>query len=162
MSKSKGSLSSLLAKFKKGDLKKSAPAAANEAKGQSQDNEKNDALIAALLKFQSNQWSSLSFKRNSTDRIQSSQGGADSTFLCFIIIDKLPHEVIWRTWLQQGGTELQNRVKICIHAKYPRDVDSDWVRERLVPFNLHPGWGSIDLTAVMLKLVEYVGVVNIM
>ena len=156
MSKPKGSLSSLLAKFKKGDLKKSTSSGSTETNGQSQNTEKNDALIAALSKFQSNQLSTLAFKENNGPDDIGARSTADSIYLCFIIIDKLPHELIWRTWLQHGGPDLQNRVKICIHAKYPRNVDSDWVRERLVPFNLHPSWGSIDLTAVMLKLIEYV------
>jgi hypothetical protein len=85
--------------------------------------------------------------------------------LCFIIIDSLPHEYIWRTWLEQGQGQGQGgspRVRIYIHAKHPAGVKSPWVRARLVPFSLCPAWGSADLTAAMLRLLDYVSIALIL
>ena len=79
-----------------------------------------------------------------------------SLVLCFIIIDGLPLEAIWRAWLQLAPEDHRNRIKIFIHAKHPEEVSSQWVRDRLVPFNLKPEWGSIELTRVMIKLLEHV------
>ena len=44
-------------------------------------------------------------------------------------------------------------VKFLIHAKYPDRVKSGWVRDRLVSFHLKPGWGSLELTEVMIKML---------
>jgi hypothetical protein len=105
--------------------------------------------------------------------------------ILIIIIDELPHEPIWRLWLEHGITEQsatkQNTsssdavssagctktplsadysslpVRIWIHAKFPDRVRSPWVRERLVKsFQLKPTWGSLELTDVMLRMLEEV------
>lgn len=78
--------------------------------------------------------------------------------LLFIIIDSLPHECIWRSWLELGGDALSSRVDIYVHAKHPELVSSAWVRQRLVPFNLKPEWGSVELTMAMMRMLEHVRV----
>lgn len=138
-------LSSLLAKFKKGPASQST----STALGRVEDSGENTQLIKALAAFHQNQLNVLA----AADEDSGNKG--DAVCLCFIIIDSLPHEFIWRTWLKQAGDEAK-RVHIYIHAKYPNAVRSAWVKERLVPFSLHPAWGSIDLTATMIKLLEYV------
>lgn len=47
-------------------------------------------------------------------------------------------------------------VRFLIHAKYPEKVQSPWVRERLVSFQLRPGWGSVELTEVMVRMLSEV------
>ena len=49
-----------------------------------------------------------------------------------------------------------SRVNFLIHAKYPDKVKSGWVRDRCVPFHLKPGWGSLELTEVMIKMLDEV------
>jgi hypothetical protein len=74
----------------------------------------------------------------------------------FIIIDDLPHEALWRVWLEQLDN-VEECVKIIIHAKFPNKIKSAWVRERLAKsFHLKPNWGSVVLTEVMVKLLEEV------
>lgn len=144
-------LTDLLAKFKKG------PSKSTSVLSSPADSEKRDDLIAALKAFRDDRARHIHFI-DTTASIDVEASGCLQ--LCFIIIDTLPHELIWRTWLRHGGMAT-DRVKITIHAKYPSAVSSDWVRERLVPFNLCPSWGSIDLTAVMIKHLEHVSWQNI-
>ena len=74
--------------------------------------------------------------------------------LLFIIIDDLPHELLWRVWFNL--LENEQRVKIFIHAKYPEKVLSPWVRSHLVDFHFIPSWGSIEITKVMISLLRKV------
>lgn len=110
------------------------------------------------------------FQRNNVNNInaESSSLSAGSGFeplgegeeialcLCFIIIDEFPHEILWRSWLNRLSSDMKLKISIIIHAKFPGRVRSIWVKERLVPFNLKPEWGSKELTAVMLKLLKHV------
>lgn len=86
--------------------------------------------------------------------------------LLFIIIDDLPHEAIWRLWIEEGSKKLRDQwaqdhpdctvphVRVWVHAKHPERVRSSWVQERLVKtFHLSPAWGSIEITSVMLKML---------
>jgi hypothetical protein len=47
-------------------------------------------------------------------------------------------------------------VRFLIHAKHPERVQSPWVKERLVSFQLRPGWGSLELTEVMVRMLSEV------
>lgn len=47
-------------------------------------------------------------------------------------------------------------VRFLIHAKFPDRVKSGWVRDRLVSFHLKPGWGSLELTEVMVRMLDEV------
>eukprot|EP01041_Mallomonas_annulata_P006685 gene6685-13543_t len=74
--------------------------------------------------------------------------------LLFIIIDDFPHELIWRSWLKCGAEVGIPPVRIWVHAKYPEKVTSPWVRKHLVHFHFVPEWGSIEITKVMIKMLE--------
>lgn len=74
--------------------------------------------------------------------------------LLFIIIDDLPHELIWRVWL--NSIEDENRVKVFIHAKNPDKVQSQWVKSHLVDFCFRPQWGSVEITKAMIELMRKV------
>jgi len=61
--------------------------------------------------------------------------------LLFLTIDELPHEHIWRAWIEgkvslpQGVTGSTNKTLIIsaiCHAKYPDKVKSSWLRQRLL------------------------------
>jgi len=61
--------------------------------------------------------------------------------LLFIIIDDFPNEYIWRLWLEECNAPFSidsrpssQKVTIHIHAKYPQNVKSKWVKDRLVNF----------------------------
>ena len=98
--------------------------------------------------------------------------------ILLIIIDSLPHEAIWRHWVNtydtQHTTSLPSHthslsptlpiptnpscpveIQFFIHAKHPDKVTSSWVRDRLVKtFQLKPQWGSLELTEVMIRLAQ--------
>lgn len=87
--------------------------------------------------------------------------------LLFIIIDDLPHELIWRLWLNlnnnnTNNNENNNKFEIFIHAKYPEKIQSKWVKKYLVDFCLLPEWGSVEITKVMIKLLRKVNVIIIL
>jgi hypothetical protein len=42
--------------------------------------------------------------------------------VCLCIVDDLPHEEIWKYWMQDGAAELY------LHAKHPEKIKSDWAR----------------------------------
>lgn len=74
--------------------------------------------------------------------------------IMFLIIDKFPHEDIWKLWLANKTTSNEN-IRILIHAKYPENIESPWVLQHLVTsFHYVPEWGSSDITRVMLGLMK--------
>jgi hypothetical protein len=96
-----------------------------------------------------------------------------------IIVDDLPHEALWRLWLEHGINDLKSShrnsttksteqidvneanlpVRIWIHAKFPDRIRSPWVRSKLVrTFQMKPDWGSVELTEVMVRMLEEVRV----
>ena len=78
----------------------------------------------------------------------------ESLGLLFIIIDDLPHELIWRAWLMTSKSSAS--IKIFIHAKFPEKIRSPWVKSHLVNFHYFPEWGSIEITKVMVHLLREV------
>lgn len=85
--------------------------------------------------------------------------------LLVICIDELPYEHIWKEWAKTGDAV----VSLLVHAKYPKKIKSDWLRQRLL---LHPPrigrgdcyadpeylthspeWGSVQITRAMVELV---------
>ena len=73
----------------------------------------------------------------------------------FIIIDSFPHEAVWRSWLEMASSASRDKVRILIHAKFPDRVTSPWVKRHLCKtFQLSPSWGSLELTDVMVRLLE--------
>lgn len=77
-----------------------------------------------------------------------STGYNDHIALLFLVIDDLPYEVIWRRWISH------HHVDVFIHAKYPDRIISPWVRKHLVPSNLQPNWGSVEIVQAELLLME--------
>jgi len=87
--------------------------------------------------------------------------------LLFIIIDALPFEWVWRSFIQlyetqqklhrQSSSSPSNEfpsIRVWIHAKYPSRVKSPWVRSHLVNFCISAEWGSVDLTKIMVRLLD--------
>jgi len=98
--------------------------------------------------------------------------------ILIIIVDSLPHEILWRLWLDHythhhhhhhhtpptvpsssssSGLMHQQHpstVHIWIHAKHPERITSPWIQQRLVTdFQLRPSWGSVELTEVMIHML---------
>ena len=79
----------------------------------------------------------------------------DGLTIMMIIIDSLPHEAIWRMWFEKASAESRKKVRLLIHAKNPHLVVSEWVHKHLCKtFQLHPSWGSLELTEVMVRLLD--------
>lgn len=102
---------------------------------------------------------SLNSKKYSNLETHANASGGSCMFagltLMFIIIDDLPFECIWRTWLRATTNATQNFVRVIIHAKYPDRVQSPWVKAHLCKsFQLKPEWGSLELTDVMFRLLN--------
>lgn len=91
-----------------------------------------------------------------SENLQDTSRPERSLGILFIIIDEMPNELLWRLWLSENSSDVSN-MRVWIHAKYPERVKSSWVKERLVKsFHLLPDWGSLDLTRVMLGLLDEV------
>jgi len=103
--------------------------------------------------------------------------------LLAITIDDLPYEAIWRAWAANVGASTSTgndgnsssssnskyKVSLLCHAKYPDNVQSSWLKQRMllqprriVRGNLlsepeylshRPGWGSIEITRAMIDLL---------
>lgn len=65
----------------------------------------------------------------------------------------LPEEIRSKSDVKESSS---SRVRFLIHAKQPDRVKSAWVRERLVSFHLRPNWGSLELTEVMVRMLDEV------
>ena len=92
-------------------------------------------------------------ERNSTQNANDEHG--NGLTLMFMIIDSLPFENIWKTWLNNATLATRSIVRIIIHAKHPDRVKSQWVKSRLCQsFQLKPEWGSVELTDVMVRLLN--------
>jgi Core-2/I-Branching enzyme len=87
------------------------------------------------------------------------KGGKRVLAVMLVIIDALPHEALWREWMQSCSDDSfadRDRVEVrfWIHAKYPSQVQSEWVKERLLPNSHRPKWGSIEITLAMIDLAK--------
>lgn len=73
--------------------------------------------------------------------------------LLFITITDLPHEAIWRAFLECSDSNLI--VSVLVHAKFPQRVRSQWLREHFLPTKSHrPDWGSVEITRAMIDLLQ--------
>ena len=68
--------------------------------------------------------------------------------LLFMIVDSMPHEQLWKEWLDS------RKARAWVHAKHPDVVTSPWIRRRLLRTPWTPEWGSIELVHVMMALVR--------
>jgi hypothetical protein len=90
----------------------------------------------------------------------------DVIAVCLVIVDKLPHEEIWKEWLEEGGKEdlasssstssavVPTKAKIVVHAKHPGRITSPWVKERLLPLSYNPEWNSPEIIRAMLATMN--------
>lgn len=100
--------------------------------------------------------------------------------LLFLTIDDLPHEHVWREWMngmvgdKSDDADDNLLVSVICHAKYPERITSPWLKQRHLirfqkfgddasqqkqqqPPKLHsrrPEWGSIEITRGMIDLLE--------
>ena len=98
--------------------------------------------------------------------------------LLAIVIDDLPYEHIWRAWANPSVTTTTTcanhhhhcHVSLVCHAKYPKRVQSPWLRQRLLvqppqlgrgdttldpTFHTHvPEWGSIHIARAMIDCLK--------
>lgn len=97
--------------------------------------------------------------------------------LLAITVDDLPYEHIWKGWCQTLSKTLTEQdgvdeyfVSLVCHAKYPKNVRSDWLRQRLITHPPKPGrgnsymdpefltripsWGSVEITRAMLDVLQ--------
>lgn len=96
--------------------------------------------------------------------------------LLFLIIDELPFENIWESWINDNNNnnDLNDySVSVLIHAKYPERIRSEWIKQHLIideysnnnnsygvdgnkPYlSFRPEWGSIEITRAMIELVQH-------
>lgn len=94
--------------------------------------------------------------------------------LLAICIDGLPYEHLWRAWAAAGAANdnasCHTQVSLLVHAKKPRQVQSEFLKQRLLvhPPKLgrgnsyadpeyvthRPNWGSVEITKAMLDLMR--------
>ena len=79
--------------------------------------------------------------------------------LLFLIIDELPYEDIWKKWVEApvmpgSDAHASTSVKVFVHAKYPEQVKSKWVKQHLIEKTFCPGWGTVQLTKAMVELAR--------
>lgn len=72
--------------------------------------------------------------------------------VCLVIVDKLPHEVIWRHWMESESEAYSAR--LFIHAKNPDKVTSPWVASHILPHTYSPEWNSPEVVRAMLYVLE--------
>lgn len=107
--------------------------------------------------------------------------GDCSIAVLLIIVDDVPFENIWRLWVEQHERQQQRSissvhgcstdnstipipittstpsVQFFIHAKNPERIKSVWIKKHLVKsFHLRPAWGSLELTEVMMLMLQEV------
>mmetsp|Transcript_7774 Transcript_7774/g.11483 ORF Transcript_7774/g.11483 Transcript_7774/m.11483 type:complete len:412 (+) Transcript_7774:64-1299(+) len=77
--------------------------------------------------------------------------------LLFITIADLPHEEIWKEFINFWDDAQEDNnltISVLCHAKYPSRVRSPWLRKHLLSSSSHcPEWGSVEITRAMIDLV---------
>jgi hypothetical protein len=87
--------------------------------------------------------------------------------VCACIVDSLPHEHIWRRWIHPVRTPPDNpksdndkaatisySADMYIHAKFPRRIQSPWVKQKLISRSFQPDWNDVRIVQAMLALAE--------
>ena len=78
--------------------------------------------------------------------------GSQDLAVCFLCVDGLPHEAIWRHWAWRCEAEAGVRVKFYAHAHRREAVSSEWLRERLIDDHYATPWGSVELVRASTAL----------
>eukprot|EP01036_Dinobryon_divergens_P022065 gene22065-30299_t len=73
--------------------------------------------------------------------------------LCFVIVDELFHESIWRTWSDSRSSG-SYFAKVFIHAKNPSKILSEWTRQRTLDVTFKPEWNSPEVVRAMLAVLQ--------
>lgn len=77
--------------------------------------------------------------------------------ICFTIVDKLPHEGLWRRWIEEGAASdpRGRRGSIHVHAKFPPKIreEQPWVGERTLDHSYEPEWNDVRVARAMLALL---------
>ena len=71
--------------------------------------------------------------------------------VCACIVDDLPHERIWRRWMDESSS---SAAEMYIHAKYPDRVQSSWARRKLISQSFQPNWNDVRIIQAMLALAK--------
>jgi len=90
--------------------------------------------------------------------------------LLLICIDDIPYEHIWKEWCETLSGKGDCYISLLCHAKFPKQVKSEWLRQRLLVYppksgrgnsymdpeflSRQPEWGSIEITRAMLDLLS--------
>ena len=75
--------------------------------------------------------------------------------ICATIVSTLPHEHIWRSWLDHPDTETAT-ASMYIHAKTPAAIrNNSWLKSKCLPLTHNPNWNDIRIVKAMLSLIEY-------
>ena len=95
--------------------------------------------------------------------------------LLAISIEDLPYEDIWKGWCEALSSSLGEEaddfyISLVCHAKFPQNVESKWLRQRLLThppkqgrgnsymnpdfLSRTPKWGSVEITRAMLDLLQ--------
>ncbi|KAL3911472.1 MAG: hypothetical protein SGARI_001632 [Bacillariaceae sp.] len=95
--------------------------------------------------------------------------------LLAITIDDMPYEHLWKGWCDTLTKTIAKDqddyfISIVCHAKYPRNVKSEWLRQRLIShppkrgrgnsfedptfLTRVPAWGSVEITRAMLDVLQ--------
>ena len=79
--------------------------------------------------------------------------------LLAITIQDMPWEDIWRAWAASSNT--QCTVSLVAHAKFPHQVQSAWLQQRLLRkdsnddfLSFCPEWGSVQITRAMIECLR--------
>lgn len=71
--------------------------------------------------------------------------------ICLVIVDKLHHEEIWRSWMESAPEGFA--VNLVIHAKHPDRITSEWVRQHTLDITYNPEWNSPEVIRAMLAVL---------
>lgn len=75
--------------------------------------------------------------------------------ICLVIVDRLFHEDIWRAWLSQADhPDARYSARLFIQAKHPEKVQSEWVRQFVIPISFCPTWNSPEVVRAMLATAD--------
>lgn len=74
--------------------------------------------------------------------------------ICLVIVDTLPHEDIWRTWMEPEHA-CDYKAQLYIHAKFPDKITSPWVRSRTLDKSFLPEWNSPEVIRAMLATLSW-------
>ena len=90
--------------------------------------------------------------------------------MCACVVDDLPHEEVWRRFMQKDSFEVNNAIggaessssttsipataEIYIHAKHPDRLRTSWARSKTISKCYKPEWNDVRIVRAMLALAE--------